>query len=85
MESERRAVLPLTVREAAGLDQNALNVIIKSMFFISMNGGKRATPGRVALVRKAGQDIANAVAAAGSGLTARPPYQPPSDDTELFA
>lgn len=61
-----------TVREAAGLDQTALNQIMKSMFVIQMAGGRTAKPGLVAMVLREGQAIADAVAAAGPGLVSRP-------------
>lgn len=69
MESEARAVPPQTVREAAGLDQAALNRIMKSMFVITMAGGRPATPGLVAMVLREGKAISDAVAAAGPGLS----------------
>jgi hypothetical protein len=69
MEIEDRAVPPQTVREAAGLDQAALNQIMKSMFVIQMAGNRPATPVLVAMVLHEGKAIADAVAAAGPGLS----------------
>lgn len=61
-----------TAREASGLDPNALHVISKSMLTINSLGNQPATSGRVAAVLRAGQAIADAVAAAGPGLSQRP-------------